>query len=81
MKNLILLRFFIFLLFDAIIITCAAPRVPEPLIEQLAENGRLVMPEGDEWQMLVLYKKIKDKLEKEDLIPVRFVPMKGKIRE
>lgn len=67
--------------FDAIIITCAAPRVPEPLIEQLAENGRLVMPEGDEWQMLVLYKKIKNKLEKEELIPVRFVPMKGKIRE
>lgn len=67
--------------FDGIIITCAAPRVPEPLIEQLAENGRLVMPEGDEWQMLVLYKKIKGKLEKEELIPVRFVPMRGKIRE
>lgn len=67
--------------FDGIIITCAAPAVPEPLIEQLAEGGRLVMPEGDAWQMLVLYKKIKDRLEKEELIPVRFVPMKGKIRE
>lgn len=67
--------------FDGIIITCAAPRVPEPLIEQLAEGGRLVMPKGDEWQMLVLYKKIKGRLEKRELIPVRFVPMKGKIRE
>lgn len=66
--------------FDGIIITCAAPRVPEPLIDQLAEGGRLVMPEGDEWQMLVLYKKIKNKLLKEELLPVRFVPMKGKIR-
>ena len=67
--------------FDGIIITCAAPRVPEPLIEQLAEGGRIVMPEGDEFQMLVLYKKIKGKLEKQELIPVRFVSMKGKIRE
>jgi len=67
--------------FDGIIITCAAPRVPEPLVEQLAEGGRIVMPEGDEFQMLVLYKKIKSRLEKQELIPVRFVPMKGKIRE
>lgn len=67
--------------FDGIIITCAAPRVPEPLIEQLAESGRLVMPEGDELQMLVLYKKIEGRLEKQELIPVLFVPMKGKIRE
>lgn len=67
--------------FDGIIVTCAAPRVPEPLIEQLTEGGRLIIPEGDEWQMLVLYKKIKGKLEKEELIPVRFVPMQGKIRE
>ncbi|MEO0161354.1 MAG: protein-L-isoaspartate(D-aspartate) O-methyltransferase [candidate division WOR-3 bacterium] len=67
--------------FDAIIITCAAPRVPEPLIEQLAPGGRLVVPEGDEWQMLVLYRKEKNKLEKQELIPVRFVPMQGKIRE
>ncbi len=67
--------------FDGIIITCAAPRVPEPLIEQLAEGGRLVMPEGEDWQMLVLYKKIGGGLQKKELIPVLFVPMKGKIRE
>ncbi len=67
--------------FDGIIITCSAPRVPEPLIEQLAEGGRIVMPEGDEFQMLVLYEKIKGRLERQELIPVRFVPMKGKIRE
>ncbi len=67
--------------FDGIIITCAAPRVPEPLVEQLAEGGRLIMPEGEEWQMLVLYKKINGKMEKKEIIPVLFVPMKGKIRE
>lgn len=67
--------------FDCIIITCAAPRVPEPLIEQLAEGGRLVIPEGEEFQMLVLYKKFQGKLDKQELIPVRFVPMKGRIRE
>ncbi|MGQ9465018.1 MAG: protein-L-isoaspartate(D-aspartate) O-methyltransferase [bacterium] len=67
--------------FDGIIITCAAPRVPEPLIEQLAEGGRLVMPEGDEWQMLVLYKKVNGQLKKTEFIPVQFVPMKGKIQE
>ncbi|MGQ9534846.1 MAG: protein-L-isoaspartate(D-aspartate) O-methyltransferase [bacterium] len=67
--------------FDGIIITCAAPRVPEPLIEQLAEGGRLVMPEGDEWQMLVLYKKVNGQLKKTEFISVQFVPMKGKIQE
>jgi len=67
--------------FDGIIITCAAPKVPEPLTEQLAEGGRIVMPLGEEYQMLVLIKKVKGKLEKVEIIPVMFVPMKGIIRE
>jgi len=68
--------------FDAIIITCAVPRIPEPLVEQLAEGGRLIMPLGEElYQELVLYRKKGDKLEETSIIPVRFVPMKGKIRE
>jgi protein-L-isoaspartate(D-aspartate) O-methyltransferase len=67
--------------FDGIVITCAAPRVPEPLAEQLADGGRLVMPEGEDWQMLNIYKKMEGRLEKTEITPVRFVPMKGKIRE
>lgn len=67
--------------FDAIIITCAPQTVPEPLIEQLAQGGRLIVPLGDDFQMLTLFKKSGDELERDELIPVRFVPMKGKIEE
>ncbi len=67
--------------FDAIIITCAPPEVPEPLIEQLAEGGRLIVPLGDDFQMLTLFKKVEGQLEKTSIIPVRFVPMKGIIEE
>ncbi len=67
--------------YDAIIVTCAAPRVPEPLIEQLKMGGRLVIPEGDEFQVLNLYIKTEKGLIKHSVIPVRFVPMRGKIRE
>jgi protein-L-isoaspartate(D-aspartate) O-methyltransferase len=67
--------------FDAVIITCAPQTVPEPLIEQLAQGGRLIVPLGDDFQMLTLFKKSGDELEREELIPVRFVPMKGKIEE
>ena len=67
--------------FDAVIITCAPPEVPEPLIEQLVEGGRLIVPLGEGFQMLTLFKKIEGKLEKTEIIPVRFVPMKGIIEE
>jgi protein-L-isoaspartate(D-aspartate) O-methyltransferase len=67
--------------FDAIIITCAPPEVPEPLVEQLADGGRLIVPLGEGFQMLTLFKKIKGRLEKTEIIPVRFVPMKGIIEE
>ena len=67
--------------FDAIIITCAPPEVPKPLIVQLAEGGRLIVPLGDDFQILTLFKKVKGKLEKTSIIPVRFVPMKGIIEE
>ncbi|MBA7512566.1 Protein-L-isoaspartate O-methyltransferase [subsurface metagenome] len=67
--------------FDAVIITCAPPEVPEPLIEQLVEGGRLIVPLGEGFQMLTLFKKIEGKLEKTEIIPVRFVPMKGMIEE
>lgn len=67
--------------FDAIIITCAPPDVPLPLIEQLADGGRLVVPLGEDFQMLTLFEKREGELTQTSLIPVRFVPMKGIIEE
>jgi protein-L-isoaspartate(D-aspartate) O-methyltransferase len=66
--------------FDIIIVTAAAKRIPEPLIEQLAEGGRLIIPVGKpgETQELRLVTKKKGKVETERLIYVRFVPFKGK---
>ena len=61
--------------FDAIIVTCAPEEIPVPLIEQLAEGGRLVIPVGRFWQELKLLEKKKGKMITKDIIPVRFVPM------
>jgi protein-L-isoaspartate(D-aspartate) O-methyltransferase len=66
--------------FDAIIVTAAAPRIPEPLMEQLGEGGRLVLPVGDEWQELVVVTRRGDRFEKKRVLPVRFVPMTGEVR-
>lgn len=67
--------------FDAIIVTCAPPEVPRPLIDQLAEGGRLIAPLGENFQMLTLFKKIDGQLQKTEITPVLFVPMKGLIEE
>ncbi len=65
--------------FDRIIITAAAPRVPEPLLEQLAEGGVLVAPLGDRWlQHLTVIEKRGGKLRREVDIPCAFVPLVGK---
>ncbi|MBN3034894.1 MAG: protein-L-isoaspartate(D-aspartate) O-methyltransferase [Bacteroidales bacterium] len=62
--------------FDAIIVTCAPTHVPEPLREQLAEGGRMVIPVGKAWsQELILLKKSDGRLRDKEVIPVRFVPM------
>ncbi len=61
--------------FEAIIVTCAPEEVPAPLLEQLAEGGRLVIPVGDQWQELKLIRKKEGKITTENIIPVRFVPM------
>jgi protein-L-isoaspartate(D-aspartate) O-methyltransferase len=63
--------------FDAIIVTAAPEKIPEALIEQLAENGRLVIPVGAYYQELKLIKKVKGKLIESNVAPVRFVPMTG----
>lgn len=62
--------------FDAIIVTCAPSHIPQPLKDQLAEAGKLVIPVGDSFtQELVLMTKVKGELEQKDVIPVIFVPM------
>jgi protein-L-isoaspartate(D-aspartate) O-methyltransferase len=65
--------------FDGIIVTAAAPQVPRPLTEQLALNGRLVIPVGDRYsQTLTLVRKTKAGLKFEYHGGCRFVPLIGK---
>jgi len=63
--------------FQGIIVTAAPDHIPEPLIEQLDEGGRLVIPVGDVYQELVLLYKENGEIKKRSVIPVRFVPMTG----
>lgn len=65
--------------YDRIIVTAAAPDIPEPLIKQLREGGRFVIPVGNRWiQMLRIVVKEGGKLSIEDVIPCAFVPLIGK---
>lgn len=62
--------------YDAIVVTAAGPEVPGPLLEQLADGGRLVMPVGSSFaQELVRLRRSGERLEREDLGAVRFVPL------
>jgi protein-L-isoaspartate(D-aspartate) O-methyltransferase len=62
--------------FDAIIVTASPEKIPEPLKEQLADGGRMIIPVGkDPIQHLVLLRKRKGKIREERVLPVRFVPM------
>lgn len=65
--------------FDAVMITAAADRIPQPLIDQLREGGRLIMPLGSAGfsQALILATKRSGKLEVREIAPVAFVPMTG----
>lgn len=64
--------------YDAILISAAAPEIPRPLLEQLADGGRLIIPLGErEEQMLVMVTRRGDRLEQRDIAPVRFVPLLG----
>ena len=64
--------------YDAIVVGAAAPDVPQPYLDQLAEGGRLVIPVGDrEEQMLMVYTKRGGQIEKREVGPVRFVPLLG----
>ncbi|HEX2393872.1 MAG TPA: protein-L-isoaspartate O-methyltransferase, partial [Bacteroidales bacterium] len=62
--------------YDAIIVTCSPSHVPQPLINQLAEGGKMVIPVGKTFnQELVLLVKNKGTLKQQAVLPARFVPM------
>jgi len=62
--------------FDSIIVTCAPERVPQPLLDQLKEGGRMIIPVGARFaQELYLFEKKNGRLQQSAVLPVRFVPM------
>ena len=64
--------------YDAILVSAAAPDVPAPLLEQLADGGRMIVPIGDmEVQMLAMITRDGDRVQRRDIAPVRFVPLWG----
>jgi protein-L-isoaspartate(D-aspartate) O-methyltransferase len=65
--------------FDAIMVTCAAERIPEPLVKQLKDGGRLIIPVRSTsfHQTLTLLTREKGESRITQIIPVRFVPMTG----
>jgi protein-L-isoaspartate(D-aspartate) O-methyltransferase len=68
--------------FDGIIVTAAPERIPQPLLDQLAPNGRMVIPVGGFFQELKVFRKdANGRITEEDKIPVRFVPMTGEIEK
>ena len=68
--------------FDAIIVTCAPESIPPPLVAQLKEGGRMVIPIGDRFNQVVhLITKKDGKLIDKELRPTLFVPMTGKAQK
>lgn len=64
--------------FDAILVTCAPDHVPQPLVAQLKEGGRMIIPVGEFGdQNLYLLEKRSGQVERRAILPVRFVPMTG----
>jgi protein-L-isoaspartate(D-aspartate) O-methyltransferase len=66
--------------FDAVIVTCAPNHIPQPLIDQLRDGGRMVIPVGEPGnQSLYLLQKRGNAIEQHSILAVRFVPMTGKM--
>jgi len=66
--------------YDKIVVTCAAPALPEPLRQQLKAGGLIVIPLGDKHsQRLKRMKKTEEGFDQEDLGAVRFVPLRGEL--
>ena len=67
--------------FDGVVVTAAPEEIPQPLLDQLAVGGRLVIPVGRGSQDLVLVTRTQDGYHRESVTPVRFVPMTGKAQD
>ncbi len=68
--------------FDSVIVTCAPDHVPQPLVDQLKEGGRMIIPVGPAGdQELYLLEKAKGELRQRGVSPVRFVPMTGEAQK
>jgi protein-L-isoaspartate(D-aspartate) O-methyltransferase len=67
--------------FDAIVVTAAPPKIPEPLKQQLKVGGHLVIPVGDYFQRLRVVTRTEKGFRDRSVAPVRFVPMTGKAQE
>ena len=63
--------------FDAIMVTAAPPKLPDGLVSQLADGGRMSVPVGRYEQLLIRITRRGDETEEETMLPVRFVPMTG----
>jgi len=67
--------------FQAIIVTAAPERIPQPLLDQLAVGGNLVIPVGAYYQQLKVITREPSGYSERDVIPVRFVPMTGEVEK
>jgi protein-L-isoaspartate(D-aspartate) O-methyltransferase len=67
--------------FDRIIVTCAPDHVPQPLIDQLKDGGKMIIPVGEAYEQLYLLEKQGGQLQQQAVLPVRFVPMTGEAQE
>ena len=68
--------------FNKIIVTCSPEKIPQPLIDQLAEGGRIVVPVGERHQQtLYLMKKVAGEMVADSLRPTLFVPMTGRAED
>lgn len=69
--------------FDAVIVTCAPDHIPQPLVDQLREGGRMIIPVGEQWvtQELIVLEKRGGEVKRRSVLPVRFVPMTGRAEE
>ena len=65
--------------YDRILVTCSAPDIPQPLVEQLKDGGILLIPVGRTFSILIKGRKRHGKLEKREICECAFVPLVGKL--